>query len=283
MTSILVPVFGGLGNQMFQVAHGIALETHTGLEVNFTDLNDVTGRVSRNWEIDCFSIPKVPISRHRAKLLQLRILAARKFQKIHPGLHLNTLDESSGKTYTNFAGEIRLCSGYWQGEAFFSNCIDQVKSMFRFPECSNIAEVQNINDVRVAVHVRRGDYITDPVARAYHLVCDEEWYQTSIAEMRRRLPKAQFFIFSDDPDWSEDVFGKASDVEVVRTAQNAAAWEDMAAMSRCDHWIISNSSYSWWASYLGKRKNSIIIAPRKWFAKVDTKNLPIYSRDWICM
>ncbi|MEM7521386.1 MAG: alpha-1,2-fucosyltransferase, partial [Pseudomonadota bacterium] len=266
-----------------QVAHGVALGQRLGREVAFTDLTAVTGRVTRKWELDCFGIPRLPNTRATALLMRARLQAARRLQKLHSRLHLGVLDEDTGQTADTFPGQVRVCSGYWQGEAFFADAAALVKARLAFPALAHPPLERRAEVPHVAVHVRRGDYLTDPVARAYHLVCDEGWYKRAIEEMRARVPGARFHIFSDDPDWSETVFAGADDTDVMRGPPDAPAWTDMAAMSRYDHWVISNSSYSWWASYLGKAQESNIIAPDRWFAQTPTKDLPICCADWICM
>ena len=55
----------------------------------------------------------------------------------------------------------------------------------------------------------------------------------------------------------------------------------MRNISFCDHFIISNSSYSWWASYLGSTKNSITVAPKFWYPGQLTNELPIWRKEWI--
>ncbi|MEM7519679.1 MAG: hypothetical protein AAF307_01475, partial [Pseudomonadota bacterium] len=88
MSTLVVPVFGGLGNQMFQVAHGVALGQRLGREVAFTDLTAVTGRVTRKWELDCFGIRRLPNTRATALLMRARLQAARR--KAPPSLAART-------------------------------------------------------------------------------------------------------------------------------------------------------------------------------------------------
>ena len=54
-------------------------------------------------------------------------------------------------------------------------------------------------------------------------------------------------------------------------------------MAKYDHFIISNSSYSWWASYLGEKENSKIKAPKYWYKNIKTKEIPLYRKNWILL
>jgi hypothetical protein len=127
----------------------------------------------------------------------------------------------------------------------------------------------------VAVHVRRGDYLHHPVFN----VCDKTYYLDALNQMRARLPNARFFIFSDDPEWCHAEFSD-SDQEVVDSGDAAAnPLHDLHLMSLASHHIIANSTYSWWAAWLGNKPGQQVIMPNRWYARdfnapVEEKKLP---------
>lgn len=282
MKSILVPVFGGLGNQMFQVAHALNLGQKVGVTPKFTDLTRVTGRVTRRWELDCFSIPQKPLTSYQAVFLKVRISFAVRAQLLGNAIDFGVLDERFSTQRDVVSTTPTVCSGYWQGASFFEEAKDLVKQTFTFPEIGTPQPGLDIDSSRatVAVHVRRGDYVSDPIAHAYHFVCGVDWYLNAIQHMREQVPGAVFYVFSDDQAWAHKQFGAADDVSIVATDPKSPAWIDMALMARCKHFIISNSSYSWWGSYLGKTNNSLTFAPKFWFRDVLTQNQTIYCPDW---
>jgi hypothetical protein len=112
----------------------------------------------------------------------------------------------------------------------------------------------------VAVHIRRGDYLHIPVFN----VCDESYYRQSMNEMRARVTDARFFIFSDDHEWCRATFTDA-DCEVL-TGVAANPLHDLHLMSLASHHIIANSSYSWWAAWLGDKPGQQVIMPERWYA-----------------
>ena len=71
-----------------------------------------------------------------------------------------------------------------------------------------------------------------------------------------------FLVFSDDIEWCKSNI-KANYIEYVQYDENI----DLILMSKCDHNIISNSSFSWWAAWLNKNENKIIKYPNIWFGK----------------
>jgi hypothetical protein len=126
----------------------------------------------------------------------------------------------------------------------------------------------------IAVHVRRGDYLRIPV---FH-VCDETYYRQSMDEMRARVPDARFFIFSDDPEWCRSTFTDP-DTEVIDSGAAASnPLHDLYLMSLAGHHLIANSSYSWWAAWLGDKPGQQVIMPELWFAK--EIHAPMEEKRW---
>ena len=113
----------------------------------------------------------------------------------------------------------------------------------------------------VAVHVRRTDY----VGNADLDVCDTEYYRMAMNRMRDTVGAAHFFVFSDDPAWCQR-FATELDVEVVSHRQAQSPLTDMHLMSLARHHIIANSSYSWWAAWLGEKPDQQVLMPGRWYA-----------------
>jgi len=76
----------------------------------------------------------------------------------------------------------------------------------------------------------------------------------------------ELFVFSDDIDSVERDFRPACPCRFVRSAGEWGAFDEMRMMSLCDHAIIANSTFSWWAAWLGERPGKRVIAPKRWFA-----------------
>lgn len=163
-------------------------------------------------------------------------------------------------------------NGYFQSEKYFVNVIDEIKSQFTFK--SHIIEesktlFQNAEEY-VSVHIRRGDYVN---LQDYHTLLNSEWYKNAMS----LFLTDKFLFFSDDIEWCKNEFGKK-----YLYAENTNKFVDMCTMSRCAGHIIANSSFSWWAAYLGGNKT---VAPKSWFGpKISYKNnLDIYPKNWIVL
>jgi hypothetical protein len=178
-----------------------------------------------------------------------------------------------------------VVNGYWQQPRHFAAVDGDVRAAFRFPDHPAVDDFARTVGAgsSVAIHVRRGDYVSNPAASGRHLVCDVNWYRHAWDRMRSELDGCHAYVFSDEPDWARTHLGLIGDVTVVNGAPDDPSWVDMARMSRCDHFIISNSSYSWWAAYLSKFGQKRVLAPEQWFVGMGTRDIGICPSDWILM
>lgn len=126
----------------------------------------------------------------------------------------------------------------------------------------------------VAVHVRRTDYVGNK-----NLVSlSTGYYQRAMDSMREKIPGANFYVFSDDPAWCIENL-KGSDLEVATHSDPYSPLTDLHLMSLAGNHILANSSYSWWAAWLGKKPAQNVIMPHLWFhsgitAPVEEKQVP---------
>lgn len=125
-----------------------------------------------------------------------------------------------------------------------------------------------------AVHVRRGDYLG---LQATVTVCPIHYFTLAMSEMREKFPETHFLVFSDDNDWCLDNFAQFTDVTVVTSPINATPVQSVMAdfnlMRSCDAFIISNSTYSWWAAY--SSQSTDVICPSRWLNGLASTRIPI--------
>ncbi len=280
---IVTKLIGGIGNQMFQYAVGRTLaDTHkTNLAV---DLNDY-----RHLENRAFDLGKL---KARFEIAGSEVMAAtqgnrwqRWLKKILPSpWHLlyekHFHFDPSVLTSTNQTYLI----GYWQSEKYFksSRSILLQDLVPQAPlEGLNLKLSQMMTQtVAVSLHIRRGDYVTNPQASQFHGILPLEYYNRALNYLKNKLPEFQVFVFSDDPHWVQDNLKTEFNTYYVTHNQHKNE-EDLRMMSLCHHNIIANSSFSWWGAWLNQNPEKIVIAPKNWFRDSTKDTTDLIPAEWI--
>lgn len=235
---------GGLGNQLFQYAAGLSalreFEQFTDLRLDTSFYQNqerkviVNGLTGRGYDLDLFNIK------------------------------YNIVEEApEGAT---------MLQGWFQNIKEFQNVVDEVKEQFTFvkdfPE--NIQQLDNtiINDSShsVCIHVRRGDFITNPTAFVHNEHMDAAYYRKAMDVMEDKYDNLTYYVFSEDEEWCRDNI-KNDRHPIVFVGNHYAGDRDTGhfyLMQRCENHIIANSTYSWWTAFLGNSK--LTVGPKKWFA-----------------
>lgn len=174
--------------------------------------------------------------------------------------------------------------GYYESEIYFYNMRKILKEDFKSqyePNPINALLDEKIEQTNsVCVSVRRGDFVGNPV----HDVCKKEYFEKAINEVIHRLDQPCFFFFSDDIEWVRENIKVPKGFSAYYESGDDFANEKLRLMSKCKHFIISNSSFSWWAQYLCDYPKKIVIAPDRWLNHKEDEeyfNNDIYQRDWI--
>jgi hypothetical protein len=279
---IIVRLKGGLGNQLFQYACGRALaernhDTLT-LDTSALDTADTIGNIYRPFSLEQFTITAEKASEaDLARLAPKPWLLKRLLKKVHTKI---TGDKTIVFDPTVLAkrGDIYL-DGYWQSPRYFSDIRDTLLQEFTLkqPLSSTGLAYQNqiTTSAAVALHVRRGDYATNPRVHQEFGLCSTNYYTSAIEHIRAQVPQATFFVFSDDIPWVKEHL-PLGDSTVYIEGTDLTDASELALMSQCQHNIIANSSFSWWAAWLNQNPAKRVIAPTPWFttAPYDTHLIP---------
>lgn len=282
---IIVRLQGGLGNQLFQYAAGKALATLTTSQLKLERITSLGKKGHRNLELDNFNIdyqlatrkelkkfvPFPSFYRHRPSF----------FSKLNPLIYRER-EFSFDSNFFNLHGPVYL-DGYWQSPKYFAGIQDTLEKEIEIKH-DRIAQVEYLaqefrNKPSVSVHIRRGDF-TNPKLLAYHGVLGKEYYENAIQRISRQVPDATFFYFSDDITWVKENLSLPKSSVLVSSITRSSI-EDFYLMSCCHHNIIANSSYSWWAAWLNKNREKIVIAPKNWFAVADINTSDLIPGNWI--
>jgi hypothetical protein len=275
---ITARLHGRLGNQMFQYAAARALAERLGVTVALDSREAVRrgeGVLTRVFDLDLTDPAPLPPLKKEALL---RYALWRAFGSAP------TFRRERGLGYNaDFAtwGDGSYLHGYWQSEKYFAAIADRIRADFSFPEFTNAqnadmaARIQGSN--AISLHVRRGDY----VALAAHVLCDQAYYEAALARVLEGLEGTPtVFVFSDDPDWAKENLPLPCEKVVVDFNGPDTDFEDMRLMTLCQHNIIANSSFSWWAAWLNQNPEKRVTGPAQWFGDPKLSNPDILPDSW---
>ena len=286
---IVMRLKGGLGNQLFQYALGRYLShtKNTTLQLDTASYHIDRLRVYR---LDCFQIEasasdRLPFFATDGRLKRLNSLI-QGFKGVFskPYQIIKERDFSFDPGVLECSDQAYL-DGFWQSEQYFLPIAQVIRQDLRLknPLPTHLQElalqIESCN--AVALHVRRGDYVSNPITTAYHGVCSVEWYEKAAAHMMAKVEKPTFFVFSDDYEWVRENLRLNAPTVFIPPSPDGQECNDLHVMSLCQHNIIANSSFSWWGAWLNANPKKIVIAPQQWFAggKHNTKDLIPHS--WI--
>lgn len=295
---IIVKLAGGLGNQMFQFAAGraLALKHGTELVLDTSSLLDRTHRKEftfRDYELDQFSVhaqflPEGSYSEIRgvdvSRMNRIAYGLNRFFHHEYPIYHQEyrrTFDER----YFQLPDHVYL-EGYWQSEDYFRPFSDALRKSFTFIHKLDRIGMELSERMQgcpsVCLNVRRGTYITNPSENRFHGVCSIEYYHKAVEKLAERFPGITIFIFSDDPGWCKEHLPFPFEtviVDDVYSRKRNGVYLDL--MSRCKHFIISNSTFGWWGAWLSSHIGKTVIAPIQWYRDRSMDTSRLIPNEWI--
>ncbi len=170
--------------------------------------------------------------------------------------------------------------GYWQSEKYFYDIQNELKKELIIKEKISIKNEEIYNQIKetssVCVHIRRGDFLLQS-NNLY--ICENDYYLKAMEKIKNQIKNPHFFIFSDDIEDVKNNFYFA-DYKVIFVENQNTDFEELQLMCSCKHFIIANSTFSWWASYLSTNLDKLIVAPKMWYT--DGRDISDLMRDeWI--
>ena len=130
----------------------------------------------------------------------------------------------------------------------------------------------------ISLHVRRTD-ILDP-KNPYGGICDIDYYKQAESLIKQKVGIPSFFVFSDDIAWCKNNLNFINPIYFVSNPK-IPDYEELILMSSCKHNVIANSSFSWWAAWLNRNPEKIIIAPKKWIKRNEKIHKDTVPSEWI--
>lgn len=248
MTNVYVNLVGGIGNQLFQIAAGFGY----------------ANKYNKNLVLD--SSRWAGSQGNHPDTYKHNFLTDFVFSSVHHRTPTTIIEPRFNYDELPYHKGDVVLSGYFQSSRYFEEYAEGFKKMLNFDKYKNF-QLDTLGDLTVAAHVRRGDYLQH---HAVHYVCDTNYFQQAF----KQFPDNKVTIFSDSIDYAIKEF-ENDDVHFVVTNDEL---QTLYIMSQYDNLIASNSSFSWWASFLGKKKDKIIV-PDRWFNNFQAHD-DIYRNDF---
>jgi hypothetical protein len=260
---MIIKIQGGLGNQMFQYAYGRKLELSQKKVV---------------FDISFFSGLKSKKDTSRAFMLH------------NFNIKTNASFIEKYSSFNDFISKVKRKIGlksadiFYQNEKYFLDIADTIKKEFTLKnslssQALEFSEKIMNSENSVSIHIRRGDYISNPTTNKHHGVCDLNYYEKAIDYLKNKIQSPTFFVFSDDIEWVKENL-KIEHATLVSNP-SLTECEELVLMSKCAHNIIANSTFSWWSAWLNVNSDKIVIAPTQWTRTQTSAELNILPKSWI--
>lgn len=268
---VIPRLFGGLGNQLFIYAAArrialynnaeLILDTKSGFSYDFTH--------HRNYQLDHFKIScrkatarecLEPFSRIRRYLIRQwnsRLPFEQRYYICQEG------SDFDARLLRVKLHENLYLEGYWQSENYFKDFETIIRQDLQIIPPNDDANLMIAERIRccnsIAVHIR---FFEEPNSGGTENT-SEYYYRRAIDEIEFRFPNSHYFLFSDHPEIARNLIPLSEDriTIVSHNKGDALAYADLWLMSQCQHFIIANSTFSWWGAWLSDNTEKLVIAP----------------------
>lgn len=262
--AVVARLMGGLGNQLFIYAASRRLSFVNNVPLKLDISGYSEDQFDRSYSLGHFKTDQEFISHEDANNLNLAKKKAVKY-------HVNKFLPFKCKTYIreNSLFDPRLLTlkvdknvyldGYWQDENYFEDIEAVIRSDLEIVSPigkRHLEFAKKINAANaVCIHARRINY--------EHLLT-ADYYDAAVKLMAGKVQYPHFFCFADDISWIKANIKIEEPVTYIENDAESKDYEILWLMMQCNHYIIANSTYSWWAAWLNSCPEKIVIAPRKW-------------------
>lgn len=271
---IITKMKAGLGNQLFLYAYARTIQLKTGEKLYF-DLSYYNKKrralikSSRKFILKNFKINIPPASEK-----DILLFKRNKYYKF-----LNALNDLLLRFRITPIKNYYI-NGYGQDFKFIENSIEEIiKELVVKNEILDELKDKNIyskvtnNTTSVALHVRRGDYVKN---KKFDF-CNKDYFNRALEYVNNNIENPHFFIFSEDHAWCRNNLN-LNGVNHTHVEEIKDDFLEFLLMSYCKNFIISNSTYSWWAAMLSNSKNKKVVAPYIWIISNYGKTL--YTKNF---
>ncbi len=294
MTYIFGNLYGGLGNQLFQIAATISYALYHSMDFQFK-YSESLGNRPTYWNTFLYNLKNKTCA--SIDFSNLPVIDEATFDKLvtngGPADKLVANGGPADKLVANSGPADKLVAnsgpavidGYFQSPHFFSAYQDTIFEWFGIHQHQRITIAKyNLLHNSISIHFRRGDYKALPLC---HPILSNNYYAESIYYiLSQDHTIRQIYYYCEDED-AADILVVINDLKYLFSGltwsrlQIDADWEEMICMSCSKHNIIANSSFSWWGAYFNNDPNKIVCYPSTWFGPLIPKDVSsMFPSTW---
>ena len=265
MSRKIVSMKGGLGNQLFQIAFVDFLCQQLEERV----IIDVSWYFSRHKDA----------SRELSALSLINQYKSKSFSRF---FHFYLRKFRSGTIFIDNEKvdylnpgivKFRYFDGFFQSKLLAPRVFPILDEKYR--RC-----LEGPSEDRVAVHVRRGDYLNKNTSD-HHGLCEIEYFERAVEHFLTIDSKLEVDVFSDDQEFAIEAQKRGWNFKLTQTSP----LEDIFLMSHYNYIVISNSTFSWWATQFSRdmKRSQKVIAPYPWLKSPGRHESNLYQEDWLIL
>jgi hypothetical protein len=289
----------GLGNQLFQYAYARARSqrSNTGLRIDTSWYKNISPKdTPRSFDLKHYDIQAEIIERSTPESKYVTLA-----RKVWDKVKRDIFKENDFTFYQKYFSPVNpnktvYLEGYFNSERYFSDYSDLIRSELTLKKQLGteaqkretlLTDLINSGKIPVLIHVRRGDYVTNKNAAQFHGIKTNTYYQDALVkidELLKEDTKQVVYILASD-----DISALHSEIVplldnrefYILSHPDIANYEEIHLMSLCKHFIIANSSFSWWGAWLSHNVHKIVIGPKEWVSNPNIKTPDILPDSWI--
>ena len=265
--TIIATLWGGIGNQLFIYAANRRLSVKSGFNLYLDDESGflMDRKYKRSNQLDNFLLPfynENKFLESKKKINHFERNIKKQVNKILPlnyrnYLIQNRIDFDNRILKIKPSRSLRI-EGYWQSEDYFIDVENIIRNDLKYKK--EINQKNNLNFAKINVEDSVAIHLREPNKNLISLETRDlnKYYIEAINYIRNKLSNPKFFVFGENKTIKIKEYLSSNNAIFI---SNPNPIDDLYLMSSCKHFIIADSSFSWWGAWLSENNTKIVIAP----------------------
>ena len=187
--------------------------------------------------------------------------------------------------------------GHYESPKYFNIHTEEIKQQFRFVKEADFNKIpiyEQINNSKsIGICIRQNRFCEGVGRDSHENINKSENYSKeqiryinkSVDFIRNKVPDSKFYLWSNDYSniKNENFNFEVNFVDTSKYENNLDIRAlNLFLLSKCKHFIVTPSTFSWWGAWLGENKDSIILRPNpNFFSLFKVNNLDFWPKNWI--